>query len=463
MACSKVLLGNFPELTEDIIQYFRDDISTLHSCILVNKFWCQITIPLLWKDPFSMKNPKNLHFIEIYLQKINEKDKEQLNRCGINNNVFPSKTLFNYSYFIKCINTRNIYSIIIKWIKVNETFTCSKGRIFYLLIKLFIENEVKLNTFEIDISHNHLMNKRNFNKIFRLILQNPKFISNIKNLKLHFDKEIAFEQLNVLESIHILECLIFNSNFIQQIIDLNKFKLTSLFIRDETTRDKNLQIELMQLLFQKFGEYLENIGFGSYVDDVLKYRALEFINNYCKKIKFFDARSISSVKKVHIALDSVGQNLNYFSIYIFYNHDENYKLTMEMILRLAHVLPCKLEYLNLSFTGNPIRKNIWEVFFKSLGHIFIKKLLFRINNLFDHILPYIKEYIMKEKRVEYLAIEAHIEIQVLLGSGTYNICRRNKELFTMTDELKEFESYNIKVREYSDLYIRAYEFIDEMY
>ncbi|RGB22159.1 hypothetical protein C1646_776532 [Rhizophagus diaphanus] len=101
MACSKVLLGNFPELTEDFIQYFRDDISTLHSCILVNKFWCQITIPLLWKDPFSKKNLKNFHFIEIYLQKINEKDK----------------------------------------------------RIFLLLIKVFIENEVKLNTFEIEISY----------------------------------------------------------------------------------------------------------------------------------------------------------------------------------------------------------------------------------------------------------------------------------------------------------------------
>jgi len=29
MACSKVLLGNFPELTDDIIQYFQDDIPTL--------------------------------------------------------------------------------------------------------------------------------------------------------------------------------------------------------------------------------------------------------------------------------------------------------------------------------------------------------------------------------------------------------------------------------------------------
>ncbi|PKY51911.1 hypothetical protein RhiirA4_424860 [Rhizophagus irregularis] len=91
MACSKVLLGNFPELTDDIIRYFQDDISTLHSCILVNKFWCQIAIPLLWKDPFSIKNPKNFHFIEIYLQKINEKDKTQLNRCGINNDEYIMK------------------------------------------------------------------------------------------------------------------------------------------------------------------------------------------------------------------------------------------------------------------------------------------------------------------------------------------------------------------------------------
>ncbi|POG63376.1 hypothetical protein GLOIN_2v1687112 [Rhizophagus irregularis DAOM 181602=DAOM 197198] len=63
---------------------------------------------------------------------------------------------------------------------------------------------------------------------------------------------------------------------------------------------------------------------------------------------------------------------------------------------------------------------------------------------------------MKEKRVEYLAIEGYIEIQ----ASTY---RDKKELFFMTDELKEFESYNIKVKEYNNLYVRAYEFIDEMY
>ncbi|EXX61399.1 uncharacterized protein OCT59_005879 [Rhizophagus irregularis] len=190
MACSKVLLGNFPELTDDIFQYFRGDIPTLHSCVLVNKFWCQIAIPLLWEDPFLMKNPKNFHFIEIYLQKINENDKTQLNRCGIDNNIFPSKTLFNYSNFIKCINTPNICLSIVNWIEANKMFTCSRGRILLLLIKVFIENEAKLHTFEIEIAYKYFMSRKYFNSIINLILQNPKFISSIKILKLHFNEEI---------------------------------------------------------------------------------------------------------------------------------------------------------------------------------------------------------------------------------------------------------------------------------
>ncbi|POG77070.1 hypothetical protein GLOIN_2v1550842, partial [Rhizophagus irregularis DAOM 181602=DAOM 197198] len=185
---------------------------------------------------------------------------------------------------------------------------------------------------------------------------------------LHIKK--AFEQLYVLESIHILECLIFNSNFIQQIIDLDKpLKLISLFIMNENDQrslfmsdeDRNLQIESMQLLFQKSGEYLENIGIDSYVNDVLKCRALEFINNYCERIKFFDIH-MSNIQKVHIVLDSVkifGQNLNYFSIGVFIHHEKNESI-IEMLLKLAQVLPCKLEYLELYFTGTPIVKNVWE-------------------------------------------------------------------------------------------------------
>jgi hypothetical protein len=71
-----------------------------------------------------------------------------------------------------------------------------------------------------------------------------------------------FEQSNVLESIHILYCYNLNSTIIiQQIFNLTKpFKLKSLFVEQGSL----LQIELFELLLQKSGNYLENIGFESY-------------------------------------------------------------------------------------------------------------------------------------------------------------------------------------------------------
>src|SRR6266496_5715835 len=118
MACSKIFSGNFPELTSEIIQYFRNDFSTLHSCILVNRLWCRLTIPLLWEDPFSKKFPKNYHFIEIYLHNLSEDDKTKLNEYGIiSDNLFPSSTLFNYPSFIKCLNINKIYCSIEMWVR----------------------------------------------------------------------------------------------------------------------------------------------------------------------------------------------------------------------------------------------------------------------------------------------------------------------------------------------------------
>jgi hypothetical protein len=64
----------------------------------------------------------------------------------------------------------------------------------------------------------------------------------------------------------------------------------------------------------------------------------------------------------------------------------------------------------------------------------------------DNILHYIKEFIMKEKRVKYLAI-------------------RNFEygdLFNVEGIVKEFELYDIKIQNYHDLIIKHYNFINEL-
>src|SRR5688572_30220791 len=103
MACSKIFSEDIPELLNDIIQYFQNDFSTLHSCILVNRLWCRLAIPLLWEDPFSIYKT-NYHVIKIYLHNLNDDDKAKLNECRIKVNLFPSNILFNYPSFIKCLN-----------------------------------------------------------------------------------------------------------------------------------------------------------------------------------------------------------------------------------------------------------------------------------------------------------------------------------------------------------------------
>ncbi|GET65571.1 hypothetical protein GLOIN_2v1784270 [Rhizophagus irregularis DAOM 181602=DAOM 197198] len=127
LSCSKIFSGKLPELIYDILKYFKNDFSTLYSCILVNRLWCRLTIPLLWETPFS--NPpyvkyyfccsitKNYNFIEIYLHNLNGDLKTKLNEYGIEDNLFPSNTLFNYPSFIKYLNTLEIKLSTYEWSK----------------------------------------------------------------------------------------------------------------------------------------------------------------------------------------------------------------------------------------------------------------------------------------------------------------------------------------------------------
>ncbi|CAB5209441.1 unnamed protein product [Rhizophagus irregularis] len=115
MACSKIFSGDLPELTNEIIQHFRKDTSTLHSCILVNRFWCRLAIPILWEDPFTISN-RNYRCIEIYLHFLNEDSKAKFNEYGINNNLVPKNTLFNYPNFIKYLTITGIHFSVEKWV-----------------------------------------------------------------------------------------------------------------------------------------------------------------------------------------------------------------------------------------------------------------------------------------------------------------------------------------------------------
>ncbi|RGB27781.1 hypothetical protein C1646_673733 [Rhizophagus diaphanus] len=499
---------------EHMLKY--EDVLKLEG--LVNRLWCRLAIPLLWENPFSIINRRvnntgNHKFIEICLYNLNSDLKSKLNEYKINDNLLPSNTLFNYPNFIKYLNTLNIIQTIKKWtvevLKDLDSESEFRRLIQTSLFKVFIENEVKLHTLEIEVFSGSNYNSYNYD-ILELILQNANFIYNIRNLKLilqntsliHnivnlkliiFSKEDKlmknlvlqiiylhqnlkkltlvcddfslyqslllskdyncsntlntiilhrvdfrsinnlnkiFDQLNVLESIHIIYCRSLNSSFIQQIINLSKpFKLKTLFTCGE------LKIELLILLLQKSGDYLENFrGDLSCCDQKLS----ELIIKYCKNLKFLDIITTSS--QIIYQISNLIENINYLTI-----NCGKYISSSILLQNLGQNLPSRLEYLNLILH---IKASDFEIFLKNSQDTFIKKLL--IKNLMlngDDILPYIKEYIMKEKRVKYLTFK---DIS-------------NNELLDLDDEVEEFKLHNIIIQDYSDLCINEYRFIQELY
>ncbi|POG77692.1 hypothetical protein GLOIN_2v1871144 [Rhizophagus irregularis DAOM 181602=DAOM 197198] len=520
MSSSKIFSGDLPELIYEIIEYFQNDYSTLHSCILVNKLWCRLAIPLLWENPFSITTG-NYNFIKVYLYNLNKYLKATLSKYQIIDSLLTSNTLFNYPSFIRYLNIDNINTSINMWLRAND-ITLNMDLVFEFknfinmsLIKLFIENEVNLHTLDLEASNTNY--DTYIENILEIILQNPNFISNnIRNLKFSISssgskivnrvtqiinsnqnlKKISlisntntfllyqslllskesncsntlntiifyyinfnginnldkiFEQLNVLESVHIIFCYSLDS-FIQQIIKLTKpFKLKSLFLL------MRLQIESLQLLLQKSGNYLENLG------DCLNYnnlssdqQLLQLIINYCKNIRFLDLHSrINDItSSIFSLIENIKQNLNYLSINLSNYEDNEYSNIKSILQNLGQTLPSKLEYLSLVLR---IKENDIEIFLKNSQDNFFNKLVIKNKKQEDDnyidILPYIKEYVMRKKRVKYLAIE---------NTLIRGCVRRKVDLFDLKDEVKEFKLHNIKVLSYNELSIGVYRFLNEI-
>ncbi|PKC62013.1 hypothetical protein RhiirA1_465707 [Rhizophagus irregularis] len=497
MSCSKLFSGDLPELTYEVIKYLQNDHSTLHSCILVNRLWCRLTIPLLWENPFSISTRNCNFIIDIYLHN----SKTELNEYKIINNLLPSNTLFNYLNFLKYLNTYKFITFVKKWKMStfkNKLLKSSIIEICLLLIKIFIENEVNLHTFEIEIPRIIKDSRYLDHDILELILQNPNFIYNIRNLKFYsifydvtiqnrvsqiikshqnlkkillgydlplyqslllskdynfsntlntiifyyvdlkviINQDKVFEQFNVLEFVHIVYCSSLNNSFIQQIITLIKpFKLRSLFINEI------LQIESLRLLLQKYGGYLDNFGFGFEFDFslLLKQQLLELITKYCKNIKFLDLYRIDNpiIYPIINLIENIKQKLNHLTIRIsddtYYSSNGNIGYGSNILQNLGQVLPSKLEYLSLTLS---IKENDFRTFLENSQDILINKLLIKQRGSYD-ILHDIKEYIMEKKRVKYLSIRYYFRDQI--------------DLYDLKDEVEEFKLYNVRVRNWDEL------------
>src|SRR6266536_4469745 len=85
----------------EIFEYLEDDKFTLNSCILVNRFWCEVSVRIFWRN---VENYSILNFNTLIACLPNE-SKEILNENGIIISTPTSKSpTFNYASFCKVLS-----------------------------------------------------------------------------------------------------------------------------------------------------------------------------------------------------------------------------------------------------------------------------------------------------------------------------------------------------------------------
>src|ERR1043166_5422224 len=96
----------------EIFEYLEKDKITLHSCLLVNRLWCQVAVRILWMDVWSFPyrdytNSYQAHLIAIIstlIACLPNESKDLLNTNGIFISAPTSKPpLFNYASFCKVL------------------------------------------------------------------------------------------------------------------------------------------------------------------------------------------------------------------------------------------------------------------------------------------------------------------------------------------------------------------------
>ncbi|RIA99782.1 hypothetical protein C1645_811153 [Glomus cerebriforme] len=123
-----------------IFKHFQDNIPTLYSCLLVNKTWCGIIIPILWKNPWKiLKFGKEESLLNVIISHLSDEVRNNL----IQNIDFLinsyQRPLFNYISFCKHLD----FEIIERIIPYSEDEDYEIPLIKNELVNLFINENTK--------------------------------------------------------------------------------------------------------------------------------------------------------------------------------------------------------------------------------------------------------------------------------------------------------------------------------
>ncbi|RIA80453.1 hypothetical protein C1645_882157 [Glomus cerebriforme] len=106
-----------PILIKDILylifEELENDKKTLRSCLSINKTWCEMIVPVLWKNPWKyLKSGKGKLLLKVIISHLSDKSRNDLiQRFNFLKNLYQ-KPLFDYISYCKILNFNEIKKII---------------------------------------------------------------------------------------------------------------------------------------------------------------------------------------------------------------------------------------------------------------------------------------------------------------------------------------------------------------
>ncbi len=112
-----------PECLENILINLSET-KDLYSCLMVNRFWCTVVVPYLWRYPFKIAgtSKERCHMItRTYLSCVSEDSRKKLSEIGIKMSEYPSRPLFDYvSYLQGLIIDQSTFDVIPLIFRLNK-------------------------------------------------------------------------------------------------------------------------------------------------------------------------------------------------------------------------------------------------------------------------------------------------------------------------------------------------------
>ncbi|RIA83088.1 hypothetical protein C1645_787112 [Glomus cerebriforme] len=103
----------------EILGYFKNDCSTLYSLLFVNRLWCKIVVPLLWRQPFDMTSLENYDLIiQTYIYCLSEKEKSHFILAGVKLPYHPTP-FFDYPTYLRSFDSDKFRQALNLWLKMN--------------------------------------------------------------------------------------------------------------------------------------------------------------------------------------------------------------------------------------------------------------------------------------------------------------------------------------------------------